>query len=311
MKSSSATPSADGFGTSRSGLKERYKQFNVSTLKALAANSVDAERCILMTKVAEGGFNEVYRLVMSNGAVVIARLRHSNLDAASHSVASELATMDFVSTVLGIPVPKVLAWSSDADNSVRSEYILMEEAAGTQLSDIWDQMEVDQKAEIADQIVGIEKQLLSVSFNHLRNIYFSDESFPGCQKAALQGPIPQHLKTKAEDRYVVGPIVESSFWDGQRRDWLDFQGPWSSPQQYLKAIANREIAWLSRYGGSAEKESKPFQAADQRSPAAHLALPWKFLAASDHVLPLGPDLTRATLWQNLQTSSSQTTRSPA
>ena len=110
-----------------------------------------------MTKVAEGGFNEVYRLVMSNGAVVIARLRHSNVDAASHSVASEVATMDFVSTVLGIPVPKVLAWSSDADNSVRSEYTLMEEAAGTQLSDIWDQMEVDQKAEIADQIVGIEK----------------------------------------------------------------------------------------------------------------------------------------------------------
>jgi hypothetical protein len=40
----------------------------------------------------------------------------------------------------------------------------MEEAAGTQLSKIWHEMELRDKFKVVDDIVAIEKRLLSTSF---------------------------------------------------------------------------------------------------------------------------------------------------
>lgn len=68
-------------------------------------------------------------------------------------------------TVLEIPVPKVLSWSAEVENPVESEYILMEEASGNQLGEIWDEMEIHDKLKIVDDIVAIEKKFLSLSFN--------------------------------------------------------------------------------------------------------------------------------------------------
>jgi hypothetical protein len=61
-------------------------------------------------------------------------------------------------------VPKVLSWSGRAENAVNSEYILMEEAAGKQLGEVWDEMELHDKLKIVDDIVSIEKKFLSLSF---------------------------------------------------------------------------------------------------------------------------------------------------
>ncbi len=67
-------------------------------------------------------------------------------------------------SILKIPVPKVFAWSSAADNPVESEYILMEEAPGTCLAESWEGMRLDSKAKIIEDLVAIEKKLLSMSF---------------------------------------------------------------------------------------------------------------------------------------------------
>lgn len=67
--------------------------------------------------------------------------------------------------MLGIPVPKVLSWSGVANNATESEYIIMEEAEGTQLSKIWDDMTISEKFKIVEEVVKIEKKLTSVSFN--------------------------------------------------------------------------------------------------------------------------------------------------
>jgi len=45
-----------------------------------------------------------------------------------------------------------------------SEYILTEEAAGTQLGEIWDDMELESKLKIVEDIISVEKKLLSLSF---------------------------------------------------------------------------------------------------------------------------------------------------
>lgn len=164
-------------------LQDRYKRFNVPELKQVAARSTGAQRCVLMTKLAEGGFNKVFRLVMDNGSVVIARIPNPNFGPLFKATASKVATMDFVRlsccivemtgliyhisqalTVLGIPVPKVLTWSADGDNPVQSEYILMEEGAGTQLGELWDAIELESKLKIVEDVVAIETKFLSLSF---------------------------------------------------------------------------------------------------------------------------------------------------
>lgn len=78
-------------------LKERYKRFNVSELKRLAAESVGAEKCVGISKLAEGGFNKVFRLVMDNDFIVIARIPNPNAGSGFKATASEVATMHFVS----------------------------------------------------------------------------------------------------------------------------------------------------------------------------------------------------------------------
>lgn len=61
-------------------------------------------------------------------------------------------------------MPKVIAWDAKADNPVKSEYIIMEEAPGQQLGEVWDNMELSDKLKIVDEIAAIEKKLLSISF---------------------------------------------------------------------------------------------------------------------------------------------------
>jgi hypothetical protein len=52
----------------------------------------------------------------------------------------------------------------DSGNSVGAEYIIMEEAPGTQLIDVWETQDIRQKEEIVKALVNLEKKLLSVSF---------------------------------------------------------------------------------------------------------------------------------------------------
>lgn len=75
---------------------ERFLVFNVQELQRIAAESVGAQSCVSITKLAEGGYNKVFRLVMDNGSVAIARIPNPNAGPAYKTTASEVATMDFV-----------------------------------------------------------------------------------------------------------------------------------------------------------------------------------------------------------------------
>lgn len=79
-----------------SRLSERIRVFNVQELQRIAAKSIGAQTCVSMVKLAEGGYNKVFRLVMDNGSVAMARIPNPNAGPAYRTTASEVATMDFV-----------------------------------------------------------------------------------------------------------------------------------------------------------------------------------------------------------------------
>lgn len=164
-------------------LRDRYSPFNVPELQRVAASSVEAGKCIDMTKLVEGSFNKTFRLRMDNGINAIARIPHPIAGPRCYMTALEVATMDFVRillscielhviltrwqarSVLGIPTPRVYTWSADVNNPVGSEYIIMEEAPGVKLVDVWDDLSLEQKIEIMKDLVSLEKRMLSLSFN--------------------------------------------------------------------------------------------------------------------------------------------------
>lgn len=78
-------------------LHGRYKAFNVTELQNLAAKAIGAGRCVSITKLAEGGFNKVFRLLMHDGKSVLARIPNPNAGPSFYTTASEVATMEFVS----------------------------------------------------------------------------------------------------------------------------------------------------------------------------------------------------------------------
>lgn len=78
-------------------LRVRYTKFDVAELKRIAVESTGAKSCNSMVKLAEGGYNKVFKLVMDNGVVAIARIPTPNPGPLFKTTASEVATMDFVS----------------------------------------------------------------------------------------------------------------------------------------------------------------------------------------------------------------------
>ncbi|KAI0455947.1 hypothetical protein F5B21DRAFT_470237, partial [Xylaria acuta] len=90
-------------------LRERYRPFDVHELQAVAAKSTRAEKCVSMVKLAECGFNKVFRLVVNDGSAVIARIPNLNIGSSRWTTVSEVATMAFILSILELPVPKVLA----------------------------------------------------------------------------------------------------------------------------------------------------------------------------------------------------------
>lgn len=67
--------------------------------------------------------------------------------------------------MIGIPVPKVLAWNGQGSNPAECEYIIMEEAKGTQLAEVWADMRLKDKFKVVDDLIEMQKKLQPVSFS--------------------------------------------------------------------------------------------------------------------------------------------------
>ncbi|KAH8676579.1 hypothetical protein BGZ60DRAFT_371977, partial [Tricladium varicosporioides] len=63
-------------------------------LLRIAAESIGAKSCVSIIKLAEGGYNKVFKLVVDNGSVDIAHILCPKAGPAFKTTASEVATME-------------------------------------------------------------------------------------------------------------------------------------------------------------------------------------------------------------------------
>ncbi|PGG95578.1 hypothetical protein AJ79_09968 [Helicocarpus griseus UAMH5409] len=88
-------------------LSRRRVHFDMEELMQVVNRLLRPAKCVDIEKLSEGNFNKTFVLTMDNRKQAVAKFPNPNAGRPHYSTASEVATMDFVRNVLGIPAPKV------------------------------------------------------------------------------------------------------------------------------------------------------------------------------------------------------------
>ncbi|KIK60006.1 hypothetical protein GYMLUDRAFT_226331 [Collybiopsis luxurians FD-317 M1] len=126
-------------------------------------------------KQLSGGYNLVRFLHLHDAqeTTVVARvplrkegaMSEEHDSAISKRVESEVVTMKYVETHTSIAVPHVLHYSAQAEENVRSPYILMSKVDGVPLSSVWNNMDNDRRRHVLRQVIDILLELWSHRFD--------------------------------------------------------------------------------------------------------------------------------------------------
>ncbi|RHZ50978.1 hypothetical protein CDV55_103165 [Aspergillus turcosus] len=227
-------------------LAVRYRKFKLPALFDAAVNvtGVKEAQCIKVLKCVEGQYNKALILTMSTGQEIVARLPNPNAGPAFYTTASEVATRQFLRDRLGIPIPRIYAWSAEESNAVGAEYILEEKATGQPLGSLWDKLPLPSRLDIVKQIVDIETKLASIVFPMHGCIYYQSdlESRQAMPSFAL---IPD--QNPGLPNFAIGPLTHPKYWQGKRALMELDRGPWNSIADYAIAVGKNEIQWAEEH----------------------------------------------------------------
>ncbi|KAI1951768.1 hypothetical protein LOZ12_005208 [Ophidiomyces ophidiicola] len=227
-------------------LARRYLRFNVEKLAeiALGAAGNGARACVKVVKCVEGLHNKALILTMDNGCEVFAKLPNPNAGPAHYNTASEVATRQFLRDVAKIPVPRVLAWSSDPRNPAEAEYIIEEKAQGVRLGSLWPQWPRKSKVEVIKQIADMDQVLCSFEFRKHGSIYFKKDlpasDFTQHENVLINSSQPPDIT----DCFGLGPVTSAGLWKSGRADMDLDRGPWLNSSEYAYAMAKNEMKWI-------------------------------------------------------------------
>ena len=197
-------------------LSKRRLVFNVNELMKAAADSVNKPESDVKSiqKLAEGGFNRIFELIMRDETSIIARIPYPSTLPRRLAVASEVATMDFV-RAHGVPTPRILGYASDK-NPVGSEYILMEKLPGRPIGDAWFDLSESQRLQVLHDIVQLEATLFSIQLPAGGSIYYAQD---------LDSDIPRISIPEGDGQFCVGPYTGLRWWFDKRENLKLDRGP--------------------------------------------------------------------------------------
>ena len=153
-----------------------------------------------------------------------------------YKTASEVATLSYIREHTSIPVPRVIASSSTAENELGCEWILMERLPGVALTDVWGGMDLETKSRETKAIGGFLRQLRDIRrpFPAIGNLYFRKDI------DASNGAVS--VVPTEDERYVLGPIVTPYMFAGGRKLRVPRDlGPYSNDAEYIAALAATEL----------------------------------------------------------------------
>lgn len=145
-------------------------------LQQLASSRLD-RNCVSTRRLTSGHNNEIHLLQFDNGPDCIARFPLDPIHPAA-KLASEVATMKYISQNTKIKVPEVYDWDCSTHNVIKSPYVLMERLPGQHLYGVWDKLTIENKKSILGQIVNILFEIWTIcQFKEIGCLYI-DSLYP-------------------------------------------------------------------------------------------------------------------------------------
>ncbi|KAF1953419.1 hypothetical protein CC80DRAFT_569370 [Byssothecium circinans] len=276
-------------------LARRYVEFNLLGLLQVSAQAIGARSCVKVEKLPSGNFSKVFLISMDDGRELIAKLPNPNAGRPHFTTASEVATMDYVRNVLGIPAPQVYSWSSSTDNPVGAEYILMERSGGVELGKIWHDIPWEERLEIVRTLVGYEKAFVSANLPMYGSLYYAKDLLSPSRSQFLDSV---NSKGK-EEAFVVGPTTNRAWFD-QGRDSVEVnRGPWLSLNEFIHSRAARELACIDKFSSYPGQQGL-FSGPNQYRPTRELKVRVlrDYLKVATQILPNDVNLSKPTLWHS-------------
>ncbi|EXJ79938.1 hypothetical protein A1O3_08223 [Capronia epimyces CBS 606.96] len=135
-----------------------------------------------------------------------------------------------------IPVPDVLAWSSDPSNPVGAEYMILEKCPGRQLHTVWGEMDELRRFELVKTIADFDGQLASTEFPVNGSLYL--------RTFGPQNSVAFNTSKDPQGVFCIGPVFNDSWLGGinSTRETEMEAGPWSDLCAFGLARA-RQGAW--------------------------------------------------------------------
>ncbi|KAJ6019859.1 hypothetical protein N7522_000567 [Penicillium canescens] len=216
----------------------RYVQFDLDALCDTVATTGGTTSQVTAIEKMEGGFSKAFLMKKLNGTEVIAKIPCRIAGPPSLTTAGEVGVLEYVGRHTGIPVPRVLSWSSDNSSAVGAEYIIMEKAAGVPLFQRWSSMTEFEKLQLIKNLTKLEAQLSSIQFPAYGGLYFRKDM--SRSNRSLGGAIDP------SESFCIGPSCDRAFISDKPLE-ID-QGPWDSISSFGVSVARRELYRISKEG---------------------------------------------------------------
>ncbi|EGP91121.1 uncharacterized protein MYCGRDRAFT_65675 [Zymoseptoria tritici IPO323] len=233
----------------------RYLKFNLDELCSIASR-IGSISAVKEVEKMEGGFSKALLMKKIDGTEVVAKLPFKIAGPAHYTTASEVAILQYVRQHTNVPVPRVLAWNSDATNAVKSEYIVMEKAPGVQLFKVWGDMPDHDQFMLVKNLCILELELARLKFPAHGSLYLRQSL-----QSSGHVTVPLDASEDPEGRFCIGPTC-GRLWHEEGTSGVRKKGPWVSLAAFGEALAEREIARLEN-NRSEQKSSDLHPKAEQ------------------------------------------------
>ena len=215
---------------------------DIAVIEKLSRNRLQlpANRHLTVTIFSEGAFNKLYTIAVSNDGDSFGSpeyiFRATSPVEPFYKTASEVATLSYIRELTSVPVPRVIAYSSTAENELGCEWILMEKVPGVALANVWGDMDLETKSRETKVIAGFVRQLRDIRrpFAAIGNLYLREDI--DTSDAAVR------VVPTEDEKYVLGPIVTPYMFSGGRKLRVSRNlGPYSNDAEYIAALAATEL----------------------------------------------------------------------
>jgi Ser/Thr protein kinase RdoA (MazF antagonist) len=195
------------------GLQPRWtKEPEIAVIAVIARKHLGLPTEVQVDVVfyAQGAFNKLYKITASDSSCLmrVSLPVHPRL-----KTESEVATINFVRRETEMPAPRVLAFSSDNQNELGFEWILMEMMAGVALRSKWRSMPWSAKEDVVKKLVKYQAELSGKAFQETGNLF-------------------EHAGESQS--FAIGPIVSLIFFWGDHLTHDVARGPFKNDYDWLQ-----------------------------------------------------------------------------